>query len=60
MKMQPDERIQQTWLEMFKGMVVASETKYCSVGAMISRTAKIETTFEILPEVAPEDSTEAA
>jgi len=37
-----------------------SETKYCSVGAMISRTAKIETTFEILPEVAPEDSAEAA
>jgi putative redox protein len=37
-----------------------SETKYCSVGAMISRTARIETTFEILPEVALEDSTEAA
>lgn len=37
-----------------------SETKYCSVGAMISRSAKLETTFEILPEVAPEDSTEAA
>ena len=37
-----------------------SETKYCSVGAMISRTARIETTFEILPEVTPESSTEAA
>jgi putative redox protein len=37
-----------------------SETKYCSVGAMISRTAKLETTFEILPGVAPDDSTEAA
>jgi putative redox protein len=37
-----------------------SETKYCSVGAMISRTAKIETTFEILPEVTPEGSSEAA
>ena len=37
-----------------------SETKYCSVGAMISRTAKIETTFEILPEVEPEESAEAA
>ena len=37
-----------------------SETKYCSVGAMISRTAKIETTFEILPEVELEDSAEAA
>jgi putative redox protein len=37
-----------------------SETKYCSVGAMISRTAKIETTFEILPEVEAEESAEAA
>lgn len=37
-----------------------SETKYCSVGAMISRTAKIETTFEILPEVELEESAEAA
>ena len=37
-----------------------SETKYCSVGAMISRTAKIETTFEILPEVVPQGSAEAA
>jgi putative redox protein len=26
-----------------------SETKYCAVGAMISKTAKIEATFEILP-----------
>ena len=31
-----------------------SETKYCAVGAMISKTAKIETTFEILPEVTSE------
>ena len=37
-----------------------SETKYCSVGAMISRTAKIETTFEILPEVELEEPAEAA
>ena len=37
-----------------------SEIKYCSVGAMISRTAKIETTFEILPEVELEGSAEAA
>jgi putative redox protein len=29
-----------------------SETKYCSVGAMISKTATIETRFEILPEEA--------
>jgi len=26
-----------------------SETKYCAVGYMISKTAKIEATFEILP-----------
>jgi len=26
-----------------------SETKYCAVGAMISKTAKIEARFEILP-----------
>jgi putative redox protein len=37
-----------------------SETKYCAVGAMISRTARIEATFEILPEVVSENSTEAA
>ena len=37
-----------------------SETKYCSVGAMISRTAKIEATFEILPEIELEESAEAA
>jgi putative redox protein len=46
--------------EAVKKAIHLSETKYCSVGAMISRTAKIETTFEILPEVVPEDSTEAA
>ena len=37
-----------------------SETKYCAVGAMISKTAKIETTFEILPEVTQETFREAA
>ena len=31
-----------------------SETKYCAVGAMISKTAQIEATFEILPEVTGE------
>jgi putative redox protein len=30
-----------------------SETKYCSVGAMISKTAAIERTFEILEEPEP-------
>ena len=37
-----------------------SETKYCSVGAMVCKTAKIETTFEIIPEVAEETPAEAA
>lgn len=27
-----------------------SESKYCSVSAMIAKTAKVETTFEILPD----------
>lgn len=27
-----------------------SESKYCSVGAMISKTARIDTDFEIIPE----------
>lgn len=27
-----------------------SESKYCSVGAMVSKTAEIKTTFEIIPE----------
>ncbi len=37
-----------------------SETKYCAVGAMISKTAKIETTFEILPDIAQENTPQAA
>jgi putative redox protein len=37
-----------------------SETKYCAVGAMISKTAKIEATFEILPDITDETSPEAA
>ena len=37
-----------------------SETKYCAVGVMISKTAKIETTFEILPDEAQETLREAA
>ena len=36
--------------EAVRAAIHLSETKYCSVGAMISKTAKIETTFEILPE----------
>jgi len=30
-----------------------SETKYCSVGAMISKTAELVTSFEIVPEHLP-------
>jgi hypothetical protein len=30
------------------------------VGAMIAKTAKLETTFEILPEESPENHSEAA
>src|SRR5579862_7632297 len=36
--------------EAVKSAIHLSETKYCSVGAMICKTAKIETTFEILAE----------
>jgi len=36
--------------EAVKQAIHLSETKYCSVGAMISKTAKIEATFEIIPE----------
>ena len=36
--------------EAVRNAIHLSETKYCSVGAMISKTAKIETTFEIFPE----------
>lgn len=30
-----------------------SETKYCSVGAMLSRSANIEVSYEIVPEYVP-------
>lgn len=46
--------------EAVKAAIHLSETKYCSVGAMISKTAKLETTFEILPDEAPEVSGKAA
>jgi putative redox protein len=36
--------------EAVRAAIHLSETKYCSVGAMISKTARIETTFEILPQ----------
>ena len=40
--------------EAVRSAIQLSETKYCSVGAMISKTAKIETPFEILPDDATE------
>jgi putative redox protein len=46
--------------EAVKRAIHLSETKYCSVGAMISKTAKIEATFEIIPEALPETPVEAA
>jgi putative redox protein len=36
--------------EAVQRAIELSETKYCSVGAMISKTARIESTFEIVPE----------
>lgn len=32
-----------------EGAIHLSETKYCSVGAMIAKTAQLATTFEIVP-----------
>lgn len=46
--------------EAVKSAIHLSETKYCSVGAMISKTAKLETTFEIVPEICSEPAAEAA
>ena len=46
--------------EAVQAAIHLSETKYCSVGAMISKTAKLETTFEILPEATPESIPAAA
>ncbi len=41
--------------EAVERAIYLSETKYCSVGAMISKTARIENTFEIVVgEEAPE------
>ncbi len=46
--------------EAVRTAIHLSETKYCSVGAMISTTAKIETTFDITPEICEEPTAEAA
>jgi len=45
--------------EAVQRAIELSETKYCAVGAMISKTAKIEATFEILPEFMQETAHEA-
>ncbi len=46
--------------EAVKAAIHLSETKYCAVGAMIEKTAKLETTFEIIPEEGPLPLQEAA
>lgn len=46
--------------EAVKAAIHLSETKYCSVGAMISSTARIESSFEIIPQVCSEPEAEAA
>lgn len=46
--------------EAVKSAIHLSETKYCSVGAMISKTARIESSFEIIPQIYSEPSAEAA
>ncbi|HLI29797.1 MAG TPA: OsmC family protein [Terriglobia bacterium] len=45
--------------EAVKRAIHLSETKYCSVGAMISKTATIHTIFEIIPGSAGEEPDEA-
>ena len=46
--------------EAVKSAIHLSETKYCSVGAMISKTAQLETTFEIIPERSEDADMQAA
>jgi putative redox protein len=46
--------------EAVRAAIHLSETKYCAVGAMVSKTAKIETTFEILSETSADASPKAA
>lgn len=41
-----------------KKAIHLSETKYCSVGAMIGKSAQIETSFEIVPEAEAEAAIE--
>lgn len=46
--------------EAVRRAIELSETKYCSVGAMIAKTAKIDSTFEIVAEPALATATEAS
>lgn len=46
--------------EAVRSAIHLSETKYCSVGAMVSKTARIDSTFEIIPEEITETQAEAA
>ena len=46
--------------EAVKRAIHLSETKYCSVGGMIGKTAAIESSFEILPESSTFPSGEAS
>ena len=46
--------------EAVEAAIHLSETKYCAVGAMIEKTAKFETTYEILPAESPDDLVKAA
>jgi len=46
--------------EAVQAAIHLSESKYCSVGATIGKTARIESTFEILPESLLESKVEAA
>ncbi|MFB3923304.1 MAG: OsmC family protein [Terriglobia bacterium] len=46
--------------EAVKAAIHLSEAKYCSVGAMISKTARIESTFEVIPMICSEPQAEAA
>ena len=45
--------------EAVKSAIHLSETKYCAVGAMIDKTAKIEATFEIMAEGEAGNTSEA-
>jgi putative redox protein len=45
--------------EAVRKAIHLSESKYCSVGAMISKTARIEATFEIIPEGAAQPAEQA-